>query len=71
MLQDLEHNFGAPVVKTEIGGPTGGGAQLTELGRNVLEAFRDIERNAGRAAATEMAKLNAMIRPNARPRRHH
>jgi molybdate transport system regulatory protein len=68
LVSGMQGTFGAPVVVTETGGASGGGARLTELGRRLLKTFRDIEKNAERAAETEMAALNAMVRKDALPR---
>ncbi len=43
LLQEMQQAFGAPVVATEIGGVSGGGATLTELGATLLKTYRRIE----------------------------
>jgi molybdate transport system regulatory protein len=69
ILGELEHNFGGPIVKTEIGGWRGGGAKLTELGHLLFKTFRDIEKNATQATKAQMAALHAMVQSDAYPRR--
>jgi molybdate transport system regulatory protein len=68
LVQGMQSTFGGPVLHTETGGASGGGAQLTELGKRLLKSFRDIEKIAERAAEAEMAALNAMVRKDALPR---
>lgn len=45
MIQILEEELGFPVVISEKGGNTRGGTHLTEKGRDVLEAYRKIEKS--------------------------
>ena len=43
-IQKIEKAVGEPIVETHKGGKTGGGgAQLTELGKNLLEEYRQLE----------------------------
>jgi molybdate transport system regulatory protein len=43
-IQKIEKAIGEPIVETYKGGKTGGGgAQLTELGRNLLAEYRQLE----------------------------
>jgi molybdate transport system regulatory protein len=43
-IQKIERAVGEPIVETHKGGKTGGGgAQLTELGKNLLEEYRQLE----------------------------
>ena len=41
--------FGAPVISTQVGGRSGGGARLTVAGERVIDAYRQIERETCRA----------------------
>lgn len=38
-LQEIEQGLGTKVVETAVGGPGGGGAQLTQAGRSAIEKF--------------------------------
>lgn len=51
LLDALNHTFDTPVVATAAGGAHGGGAQVTEFGRSLIVAYRDLE--AACAALTE------------------
>ena len=43
-IQKIEKAVGEPIVETHKGGKTGGGgAQLTELGKNLLAEYRQLE----------------------------
>ena len=59
LINELNRMFGEPVVETKHGGPTGGGAELTPLGRQVIEQYRAIEAKAQAAGADELAALDA------------
>lgn len=69
LIQDLQKTFDGPVVTTEIGGTTGGGTELTELGNNLLKLYRRVEIRAAEAAKTDLETLSSMVRANAPPRR--
>src|SRR5882724_3897219 len=44
MLVDaLNRRWPTPLVTTATGGKRGGGAKLTEFGRNVLQSYRDLQ----------------------------
>jgi molybdate transport system regulatory protein len=50
LVQELNRDFAEPLVETEKGGVGGGGgARLTKLGRYVLERYRRMEDDAGKA----------------------
>jgi molybdate transport system regulatory protein len=68
LVQDLQHTFGGAVVTTEIGGAVGGGARLTKLGEQLLDAYREIEKNAADATRDQIQSLAAMVQKDAGPR---
>lgn len=43
LLDAMNRRWPQPLVKTATGGARGGGAQVTELGQNVLRTFRDLQ----------------------------
>src|SRR6185503_14968077 len=57
LLQAVEDTFGAPVMTTATGGAKGGGAKLTELGKSIIARYRAIEKEAAKAAASELSEL--------------
>jgi len=63
LIDSINQCFREPVVDKQLGGPSGGGANLTPFGRQVVKHYRAIERKAKRAAARHLTALQA-----ARPR---
>jgi molybdate transport system regulatory protein len=58
MLVDvMNRSFREPLVHSAVGGARGGGAQLTDTGKRVLEQFRVMEAAAHEAAEAHMAPL--------------
>ena len=63
LLVDMMNRcFRTPVVVAEAGGPRGGGAQVTPLGRDVVRRYRRIEAAAAKAGAAELAQLIRLLR---------
>lgn len=61
LVQDLNATFGAPVLTATTGGKSGGGAQLTPLGLEIVSAYRAAEQKAAKAAQREMAMLEMHV----------
>jgi molybdate transport system regulatory protein len=57
IIEELNTVFIAPLVAKQTGGSGGGGAVLTDLGREVTEGYRRIESAAARCAAEELTML--------------
>jgi len=74
LVTELNAIFGRPLVETQHGGKTGGGAALTDLGRRVVGHYRDAERASAEASRSSLEALQAEIDraedqgPEARPR---
>ncbi|MCC5988882.1 MAG: LysR family transcriptional regulator [Pararhodobacter sp.] len=62
LVGTLNTMFGEPVVESTRGGPGGGGAVLTEAGREVLGLYRGFEREAGAAGAAYLDALVSRLR---------
>jgi molybdate transport system regulatory protein len=62
LVGTLNAMFHEPVVDSTRGGPGGGGAVLTETGREVLRLYRAFEAEAGAAGAGRLDDLRAMLR---------
>lgn len=62
LIGTLNAMFRAPLVESTRGGPGGGGAVLTELGREVLAQYRAFEEEAAAAGATRLTTLGGMLR---------
>jgi molybdate transport system regulatory protein len=57
IIDELNTVFIAPLVAKQTGGSGGGGAVLTELGREVVESYRRIEGEAARCTARQLRML--------------
>ena len=69
LIQELQKSFDGPVVTAEVGGVTGGGTELTELGTSLLKLYRRVESRAADATKADLDQLSAMVRTTAAPRR--
>jgi molybdate transport system regulatory protein len=69
LIQEMQETFNGAVVTSAIGGTSGGGIRLTELGATLLKTYRRIESRAARAAETELDTLAGLVRAGAKPRR--
>lgn len=65
LVSAMNKDFIAPLVLTQRGGRSGGGAQLTPTGQRVLSIYRAVERDAQRAIAKRLPDLLSLIRPDA------
>jgi len=61
LVDTMNRCFRTPVVEAEAGGKRGSGARLTRLGRDVIDRYRRIERNAARAAAADIRALTRKL----------
>ena len=57
LVDTMNRCFQQPLVETATGGASGGGAQVTELGRDVLRRFRTIEKKAAESIGEDLAEL--------------
>ena len=63
LIDELNRQFGEPVVRAQPGGAKGGGATLTASGQRILTAYRAAEKKMRDAAAPEIAALEALLAP--------
>jgi molybdate transport system regulatory protein len=68
LIESINQAFETPAVSAAIGGLHGGGAKLTEFGRDLLERYRRIEAEAQALAVEDMAALERSARPTAGPK---
>jgi molybdate transport system regulatory protein len=66
LLDDLNRMFTDPATTTSVGGSGGGGAKLTDLGRAIVRAYREIEDAAEKAASARIAWLASCQRKSSR-----
>jgi len=57
LVEELNRNFGAPVVAKAPGGAKGGGAQLTASGAKLVTYYREIEAAAHEGAERQLRAL--------------
>ena len=60
LLQDIEKIFGGTVLERRTGGKAGGGAALTNRGRDIVKHFRNAERRAARAIKADLDALGKL-----------
>jgi len=64
LIDELNRTFTDELVKTQQGGVRGGGAVLTQMGKDILNAYRAIEKKTQKAAAAEIAMIErALTKP--------
>ena len=57
LLDDINRAFAEPATTSSIGGAGGGGAQLTEFGRQLVRTYREVEEGASDMAGARFAWL--------------
>jgi molybdate transport system regulatory protein len=65
LVDTLNQTFRHPVVETRGGGSGGGGASLTIFGASLIADYRAMEREAGIALSSRLAKLEGALAPSA------
>ena len=63
LVDQLNRAFVEPVVASQTGGKSGGGASLTPFGRELITHYRQIAAQAQRGAAKDIAAIMAKLRP--------
>jgi molybdate transport system regulatory protein len=61
IARSLEKAFPEPLIVKSRGGASGGGAHLTDTGREVLRLYRDMEGRAREAVATHASRLQKIL----------
>jgi molybdate transport system regulatory protein len=62
LVDELNQCFDSPVVVTATGGRSGGGAALTDLGREIAELYREAEEIATRSCAAQLRQIMDHLR---------
>lgn len=62
LVEALNKACREPVVLTAIGGKRGGGAEVTALGRRLVQLFRAMERKASGAIAADLKRFESYLR---------
>ena len=58
LIDELNKMFAGPCDETAAGGAGGGGAQVTQFGKQVLAAYRKLEAQCAKAAQAEFKSLS-------------
>jgi molybdate transport system regulatory protein len=59
LVDQTSRLVGGPVAQTRAGGAKGGGAELTDVGRDLVRRYRAIEQAAAAAVRGQMAEFEA------------
>jgi molybdate transport system regulatory protein len=62
LVDTMNASFRSPLVETLTGGAQGGGAQVTELGHDVVRRYRQMEKKACASVAREMGEFSELMR---------
>lgn len=63
LVETMNGAFREPVVEAATGGRGGGGARVTEFGREALERYRAMEDKALKSVTAEMEAFAALLDP--------
>ena len=61
LVETMNQCFVQPLVETATGGRGGGGARVTDFGREVVRRYRAMEGKAARSLAADMKALEDMM----------
>ncbi len=61
LVDTMNRCFRSPVVETVSGGKGGGGARITELGREVLRRYETMEKTAADSVRPHMKAFSALL----------
>lgn len=61
LVDTMNQCFKSPLVETATGGKGGGGARISDLGREVLRRYREMEDKAAHAVADDMAYFSSLL----------
>jgi molybdate transport system regulatory protein len=62
LVEALNSSFTQPVIVTSIGGKAGGGAELTDMGREIVRIYTQMENDASAAIASDLRRLRRFLR---------
>lgn len=61
LVDTMNQCFKSPLVETATGGKGGGGARISDFGREVLQRYREMEDKAALAVATDMEQFAKLL----------
>lgn len=63
LVHQMNDAFEQPVVHSQTGGKSGGGAALTEFGSELLQTLRELDAEANKALAAYVARIERRLKP--------
>ncbi|WP_414441946.1 winged helix-turn-helix domain-containing protein [Burkholderia sp. 22PA0106] len=63
LIDELNRSLRSPATHSEQGGASGGGCTLTPVGEQIVRLYREIEEEAQRHCAKQLAVLTEMMQP--------
>lgn len=67
LLDTMNQAFRGPLVETSQGGPRGGGAAVTPLGKRILACYRALQRKAVKSTQDDLDAILSLTAAGARP----
>ncbi len=64
LVEEMNRCFSNPLVATATGGARGGGAVVTELGREVLARYQRMQKKADASIAADLGYLHSLMTDN-------
>jgi molybdate transport system regulatory protein len=61
LIEAMNRDFKRPLIETAAGGRGGGGAQVTDAGREALRRYRAMEEKASAAVTDEIAAFSDLL----------
>ncbi|CAG0960594.1 Molybdenum-pterin-binding protein MopA [Methylophilaceae bacterium] len=62
LVDVMNHCFDEPLVITNVGGKSGGGAEVTAFGLSMLQSYRQLIRKTSELAASEISSITRHLR---------
>jgi molybdate transport system regulatory protein len=63
LIEEMNQTLGIAVVETDTGGAGGGGARLTDAGREIVSQYRELEEGAAKATRQHLSRLLEVCKP--------
>ena len=70
LIDSFKGAFREPVTRAVRGGPGGGGVVLTQFGEELVDCYRNLEREFDTIAARRLHTISASVALRARPKDH-
>ncbi|WDZ98096.1 LysR family transcriptional regulator [Herbaspirillum sp. WKF16] len=65
LVEEMNRCFASPLVTTATGGARGGGAVVTDLGRDVLARYQRMQKKADASIAADLGYLRSLMNGDA------